>query len=152
MSAWDPVGGEKIPYGIHWNSSECNRPLMLPSNLCISKFGKGSYRADCGFSTGHFNNIYIIFQPSGMLIPASVPNATETIFFVGNQKMIWRTYPTVVEGHAVIRKEVLMPNILPRDGNDKDSAFIWMRIDGSQSAIDKLTPVAEGILQDAMKT
>ena len=62
---------------------------------------------------------------------------------------MWRTYKTVVEGRAVIRKEAVMPNILPREKAGNSSDYIWIRMDAdSQQILDQLTPAAEEILRD----
>ena len=43
-----------------------------------------------------------------------------------------------------------MPNILPHQKQGNDSDFIWLRIDAdSQEILDRLTPDAEGVIQDA---
>jgi hypothetical protein len=49
---------------IQWKPSDCTSPLMLPEGLYdLSQFGKGQYRIDGKMSAGHFNCIYVIFQP-----------------------------------------------------------------------------------------
>ena len=101
-------------------------------------------------SEGHFNCVYIIFQATNSLDPASVTGASESTFAVKTQKVIWRSYKTVVEGRSVIRKEGLMPNILPHEKRGTDSDYIWLRIDAdSQKILDRLAPVAESVIQDA---
>jgi hypothetical protein len=141
----------KRPSFIQWKPFDCSKPLMLPKGQYdASQFGKGKYRIDNSMSVGHFNNIYIIFQASGSLSPVAVPGATESTSTVKNQTVTWRSYKTVIEGRPVIRKEALLPNILPHQKQGSDSDYIWIRIDGdSQQILDLLTPVAEGILQDA---
>src|SRR5258707_4939965 len=136
---------------IQWKPYDCSSPLMLPEHeLDVSQFGKGKYRIDGETSQGHFNCIYIIFQRTNALDPASVPDARESSFTVKGQKVKWRTYKTTVEGRSVIRKEAVMPNILPRQKQGNDSDYIWLRIDAdSQEILDRLTPDAEGVMQDA---
>src|SRR6476620_2264712 len=68
---------------------------------------------------------------------------------VKDRKVMWRSYQTVGEGRAVIRKEAVMPNILPREKADNSSDYIWIRMDAdSQQILDQLTPAAEEILRD----
>jgi hypothetical protein len=135
---------------IQWKRSDCTTPLMLPSDLYdLSQFGKGQYRIDGKMSGGHFNNIYIIFQPSSALNPELVAGATESTFMVKDTKVTWRSYNTVVESRPVIRKEALMPNILPHEKQGNGSDYIWIRMDAiSQQVLDQLTPAAEEILRD----
>ena len=142
---------EKKQALIQWAPYDCSNPLMLPEqHFECSQFGKGKYRIDGGMSEGHFNCIYIIFQAAKSLDPASVPDAQESAFTIKDQGVTWRSYKTVVEGRSVIRKEALLPNILPHEKKNNDSEFIWIRIDGdSQNILDRLTPVAESILKDA---
>lgn len=136
---------------IQWKPYDCSNPLVFPEEQFeCSMFGKGKYRIDGGMSRGHFNCIYIIFQAGNSLDPASVPDAKESTFMLKDQQVTWRTFKTVVEGRSVLRKEALLPNILPHEKKDNDSEFIWIRIDGdSQAILDQLTPVAESILRDA---
>ena len=136
---------------IQWKPYDCSNPLMFPEEQFeCSMFGKGKYRIDGGMSQSHFNCIYIIFQASGALDPAAVPDAQESTFMLKDQTITWRTFKTVVEGRSVIRKEALLLNILPHEKKDNDSEFIWIRIDGdSQTILDQLTPVVESILRDA---
>jgi len=137
---------------IQWKPYDCSNPLVFPEEQFeCSMFGKGKYRIDGGMSQGHFNCIYIIFQAGNALDPASVPDAKESTFMLKDQQVTWRTFKTVVEGRSVLRKEALLPNILPHEKKDNDSDFIWIRIDGdSQQILDQLTPVAESILKDAL--
>ena len=100
-------------------------------------------------SVGHFNAIYIIFQPASSLIPEVVTGATESTFRVKDTKVTWRSYKTIVEGRSVIRKEAVMPNILPHEKQGNSSDYIWIRVDAdSQQILDQLTPAAEEILRD----
>jgi hypothetical protein len=142
---------DKKPSLIQWKAYDCSSPLLLPANhFDVSQFGKGKYRIDGGMSVGHFNNIYIIFQATNSLAPATVTGAAESNFTIKTQKIVWRSYKTVVEGRSVIRKEALMPNILPHQKQGSDSDYIWMRIDAdSQQILDQLTPIAEGVIRDA---
>ncbi len=68
------------------------------------------------------------------------------------QQFNCRVYKTqAANGKSIIRKEVLLPNFLPRskDGNEAD--YIEVRIDAAtQKGINTLTPVAGGILRDSM--
>jgi hypothetical protein len=123
---------------------------MLPEGFYdLSQFGKGQYRIDGKASVGHFNNIYFIFQPSSALSPEVLSGATESTFMVKDTKVTWRSYKTVVEGRPVIRKEAVMPNILPHEKRDDSSDYIWIRMDAdSQQILDQLTPAAEEILRD----
>ncbi|MBI2439959.1 MAG: hypothetical protein HYV35_01155 [Lentisphaerae bacterium] len=141
----------KKPSSIQWKPEDCSSSLMLPENqFDVSQYGRGQYRIDGAMSQGHFNCIYITFQATNSLVPVSVSGARESTFTIKEQKVTWRTYQTVVEGRSVIRKEALLPNILPREKRGNGSDYIWIRIDAdSQQIIDQLTPVAEGILQDA---
>ena len=116
-------GQTKKRSAIQWKPSDCTAPLMLPNDLYdLSQFGKGQYRIDGKMSGGHFNNIYIIFQPNSALNPEVVAGATESTFMVKDTKVTWRSYQTVIEGQPVTRKEAVMPNILPHDkqGNGSD--------------------------------
>jgi hypothetical protein len=146
----DSTDGKK-PSAIQWKPYDCSSTLMLPKGqFDASQFGKGKYRIDNARSYGHFNNIYIIFQVTNSLSPASVTNASESSFTVKDQKVTWRSFKTVVEGRPVIRKEALMPNILPHEKKGNDSDYIWLRIDAdSQELLDKITPAAEEIIRDA---
>ena len=123
---------------------------MLPDGFYdLSQFGKGQYRIDGKMSVGHFNNIYIIFQANGVRDAEIVSGATESTFMVKDRKVMWRSYKTVVEGRAVIRKEAVMPNILPREKPGNSSDYIWIRMEAdSQQILDQLTPAAEEILRD----
>jgi len=143
-------GQTKKRSAIQWNRSDCTSPLMLPDGFYdLSQFGKGQYRIDGKMSVGHFNNIYMIFQANGALNPEVVSGATESTFMVKDRKVIWRSYKTVAEGRAVIRKEALMPNILPHEKAGSSSDYIWIRMDAdSQQILDQLTPAAEEILRD----
>jgi len=143
-------GQTKKRSAIQWKPSDCTSPLMLPDGLYdLSQFGKGQYRIDGKLSVGHFNAIYIIFQPASSLIPEVVTGATESTFLVKNTKVTWRSYKTTVEGRSVIRKEAVMPNILPHEKRDNSSDYIWIRMDAdSQPILDELTPAAEEILRD----
>ena len=142
----------KKPSFIQWSTNDCSNPLMLPEqHYDVSQIGWGKYRIDSGLvSQGHFNNIYITFQATNALDPVSVSDAHESTFTVKTQKITWRSYKTVVEGRSVIRKEALMPNILPHNKKGNASDYIWLRMDAdSQEILDQLTPIAEGVIQDA---
>ena len=138
---------------IQWKPSDCTSPLMLPEGLYdLSQFGKGQYRIDAKMSAGHFNCIYFIFQQGATLNPEAIAGATESSFVVKDTKVTWRSYNTIVEGRPVIRKETVMPNILPHEKQGDGSDYIWIRVDAdSQQILDQLTPAAEEILRDLAK-
>src|SRR5437763_6505824 len=74
-------GQTKKRSAIQWKPSDCTSPLMLPEGLYdLSQFGKGQYRIDGKLSVGHFNAIYIIFQPASSIIPEVVTVVIETTF------------------------------------------------------------------------
>jgi hypothetical protein len=138
---------------IQWKPDDCSAALMLPAQgYSVSQFGPGKYRIDSWrLSKGQFNNIFIFFQATNGLSPASIAGAAESSFLVMTQKVTWRSYQTDLAGRSVIRKEALLPNILPRQKKGNSSDYIAIRMDADSSAIlDELTPVAEGILQDAV--
>jgi len=143
-------GQTKKRSAIQWKPSDCTSPLMLPEGLYdLSQFGKGQYRIDGKMSVGHFNCIYFIFQPGAALNPETVAGSTESSFVVKDTEVTWRSYDTTVEGRPVIRKEAVMPNILPHEKQGDGSDYIWIRVDAdSQQIIDQLTPAAEEILRD----
>ncbi len=143
-------GQTKKRSAIQWNRSDCTSSLMLPDGFYdLSQFGKGQYRIDGKMSVGHFNNIYIIFQANAALNPEVVSGPTESTFMVKGRKVMWRSYKTVVEGRSVIRKEALMPNILPHEKAGNSSDYIWIRMDAdSQQILDQLTPAVEEILRN----
>jgi hypothetical protein len=146
-------GQTKKRSAIQWKPSDCTSPLMLPEGLYdLSQFGKGQYRIDGKMSAGHFNCIYFIFQPGATLSPRTVAGATESSFVVKDTNVTWRSYKTIVEGRPVIRKEAVMPNILPHEKQGDGSDHIWIRVDAdSQQILDQLTPAAEEILRDLAK-
>src|SRR6266513_3561166 len=143
-------GQTKKRSAIQWKPSDCTSPLMLPEGLYdLSQFGKGQYRIDSKMSAGHFNCIYFIFQPGAALNPAAVAGGTESSFAVKDTKVTWRSYKTIVEGRPVIRKETVMPNILPHEKQGDNSDYIWIRMDAdSQQILEQLTPAAEQMLRD----
>lgn len=143
-------GQTKKRSAIQWKRTDCTSPLLLPEGLYdLSQFGKGQYRIDDKMSAGHFNCIYFIFQPSATFNPETVAEATESSFVVKGTKVTWRSYKTIVEGRPVIRKETVMPNILPHEKQGDGSDYIWIRVDAdSQQILDQLTPAAEEILRD----
>jgi hypothetical protein len=147
-------GQTKKRSAIQWKSTDCTSPLMLPEGFYdLSQFGKGQYRVDGKSSAGHFNCIYFIFQPSGVLNPEVVSGATETSFKVKDTKVTWRSYKTIVQGRPVIRSETVMPNVLPHEKRDNSSDYIWIRMDAdSQQILDELTPAAEEILRDCAQS
>jgi len=146
-------GQTKKRSAIQWKPADCTSPLMLPEGLYdLSQFGKGQYRIDGKISAGHFNCIYFIFQSGATLNPNTVTGATESSFVVKDTKVIWRSYKTIVEGRPVIRKEAVMPNILPHEKQGDGSDYIWIRVDAdSQQILDQLTPATEEILRDLAK-
>jgi hypothetical protein len=147
-------GQSKERSAIQWKSTDCASPLMLPAGFYdLSQFGKGQYRIDGKRSAGHFNCIYFIFQPSAALTPELVSGVSQASFEVKDTKVTWRTYGTVVEGRPVIRRETVMPNILPHEKRDNGSDYIWIRMDAdSQQILDELTPAAEEILRDCAQS
>jgi hypothetical protein len=65
--------------------------------------------------------------------------------------MTWGVYKTIVEGQPILRKEAIMPNFLPRKRQGNSADYISVRIDaGSQEAMDQHTPVAGGVIRDAI--
>jgi hypothetical protein len=147
-------GQSKKRSAIQWKSTDCTSPLMLLEGFYdLSQFGKGQYRVDGKSSAGHFNCIYFIFQPSVALNPEVVSGATETSFKVKDTEVTWRSYKTVVEGRPIIRRETVMPNVLPHEKRDNSSDYIWIRMDAdSQQILDELTPAAEEILRDCAQS
>src|SRR5438046_5203522 len=118
---------------IQLKPSDCTSPLILPEGLYdLSQFGKGQYRIDGKMSAGHFNCIYFIFQLGAALNPEAVAGTTESSFMVKDTKVTWRSYKTIVEGRSVIRKEAVMPNILPHEKQGNSSDYIWIRVDRSE--------------------
>jgi hypothetical protein len=143
-------GQTKKRSAIQWKPADCTSPLMLPEGLYdLSQFGKGQYRIDGKMSAGHFNCIYLIFQPGATLNPEAVAGAIQSSFVIKDTKVTWRSYKAIVEGRPVIRKEALMPNILPHEKQGDGSDYIWIRMDAnSQQILDQLTPATEEILRD----
>lgn len=140
------------PSFIQWKPCDCSSQLILPEqDYGVSQFDKGKYRIDSfPVSKGRFNCIYIIFQAADSLDPASVTGAQKSTFVVKSKKFVWRSCKTEVEGRSVLRKEALIPNILPRQRQDENSDYIRLRIDAdSQEILDRLTPVAEAVIRDA---
>ena len=142
-------GQIRKPSAIQWKRADCTTPLILPDGFYdLSQFAKGQYRIDGKLSAGHFNCIYFIFQPGAALNPETVAGSIESSFVVKDTKFTWRSYKTVVEGRPVIRKETVMPNILPHEKQGNSSDYIWIRVDAdSQQILDQLTPGAEEILR-----
>jgi hypothetical protein len=143
-------GQTKKRSAIQWKPADCTTPLMLPEGFYdLSQFGKGQYRIDGKMSAGHFNCIYFIFQPGAALNPETVAGSTESSFVVKDTKVTWRSYNTIVEGRPVIRKEAVMPNILPHEKQGTSSDYIWIRMDAdSQQILDQITSAAEEIVRD----
>jgi hypothetical protein len=143
-------GQTKKHSAIQWKPADCTTPLTLPDGFYdLSQFGKGQYRIDGKMSAGHFNCIYFIFQTGAALNPAAVAGVTESSFVVKDTKVTWRSYKTIVEGRPVIRKEAIMPNLLPHEKQGDSSDYIWIRVDAdSQQILDQLTPAVEEILRD----
>ena len=140
----------KQPFAIQWASGEATKPLLLPPGYSVSKYGRGQYRVDGPRSYGRVDAIHILFQAARSLNPASVPSTQERPFATKRIKGTWRSYRTSVEGRQVTRREVLLPNPLPRAKKGDEADFIWMRIDAtSPEILNALTPIAEAILEDA---
>src|SRR5437764_13239580 len=84
-------GQTKKRSAIQWKPSDCTSPLMLPDGLYdLSQFGKGQYRIDGKLSVGHFNVIYIIFQPASSLITEILTGAILFMSLVKYTKFNWR--------------------------------------------------------------
>jgi beta-lactamase regulating signal transducer with metallopeptidase domain len=139
---------------INWTAGECVNPLMLPGNYEASSEGTGSYAIRCltapASDTGRWNTIHIFFQASGLIQGQPPVYLRRSPLTIDGRQASWGIYRTVVDGIPVIRKEVIIPNFLPRRPQGHDADYICIRIDAtSQEMIDKLTPVAGGILRDA---
>ncbi|KKL68486.1 hypothetical protein LCGC14_2124510 [marine sediment metagenome] len=136
---------------IQWKPLDCTEKLMLPAKIySVSQFGRGKYRIDTRYAYGHFNNIYMIFQPEDTLDPVTVDNSEKSPFTLKGETYHWRSFRTKVEGISVIRKEIVIPNILPHQHEGSKSHYIWLRMDSYNAEInDILTPVVEAIIQNA---
>jgi len=139
---------------VQWREQECSNPLYLPDGYIITVDDIGKYRV---FQEGsapddhQVNCIRFTFTSDAALDPASAPGARAVPFKIKGQQFQWRVFKTQASGRPVIRKELVIPNILPRTKQDKDSGFIHVQVDAeTQMAIDTLTPVAGGILRDSL--
>ena len=139
---------------VQWSEQECSNPLYLPYGYLITVDDIGKYRV---FQEGsapddhQANCIHITFTSNGTLDPAPILGARTMPFKIKGQQFQWRVFKTQVSGKPVIRKEMVIPNILRPTKQDKDSRFIHVQIDAeTQMVIDTLTPVAGGILRDSL--
>jgi len=139
---------------VEWREEECSSPIYLPDGYLITVDDVGKYRIfqeDSASKDNQVNCIRITFISNGALDPASVPGARAVPFKIKGQDFQWRVFKTQVSGKAVIRKEMVIPNILPRTKQDVDSGFIHVQIDApTQEQINTLTPIAGGILRDSL--
>jgi hypothetical protein len=143
----------KKPSSIGWQAGECANRLMLPGNYEASADGNGGYEIRCVSGPGsddRHNVIRISFQSSDTINAAPVAWLRSSPLTIEGTQASWGIYRTVADGRPVIRKEVILPNFLPRHAEGHGADYIRVSIDaGSQEMIDKLTPVAGGILRDA---
>jgi hypothetical protein len=144
----------KEPSVIQWDSSECMNPLMLPGNYEAIADGNGKYEIRCltgpGPGTPGHNIIHISFQPSRLLEPAPESVLRRPPLIIGGRQMAWSVYRADSDGAPIIRKELIVPNFLPRQPRGNAADYLCVRIDAdSQEMINKLTPVAGDILRDA---
>jgi hypothetical protein len=146
-----PTGGDKVASAVTWDPDECSTPLMLPVGYQAWENGTGRYHVSSEEAQDVSNGIAITFQSEGTMDPETVPGARETPFKIKGQEYKWRVYRTEVNGKPIIRKEMIIPNILPHAKGGTHGDYIWVRIDAStQERIDTLTPVAGGILRDCL--
>jgi hypothetical protein len=145
-----PVGGGKVASGCSWAPSECSNPMVLPAGYHGVAEGQGKYRVmrDGEESSG---SIAIIFQAQGTLDPKTVAGAREAPLKIKGQQLTWRRYETEADGKPIIRKEFIMPNILPRTKTGNQADYIWVRVDApTQQVINALSPLAHGIIRDSL--
>jgi hypothetical protein len=142
-----PTGGDKMAAICSWDPGECSHPLMVPAGYHAWENGAGKYHVAQDQARG---SIAITFQAKGTLDPERVPGARESPFRIRGRQFDWRVYKTEADGKPIIRKEIVIPNILPRDRAGDEADYIWVRIDAAtQDGIDALTPVAGGIIRDS---
>jgi len=145
-------GYEKRESPIQWHPNDSISKFLIPkNNYDVSKFGHGKYRIDNSeISRGHFNNIYIIFKSNDRLEYAPEKGVDISTFELLGDNYNWRSYGVVIEGRNVIRKELMLPNVLLREEGSK-SNYIWIRMDSFKGEYnDVLTTVAEQIILDSL--
>jgi hypothetical protein len=143
----------KIASAINWAASECSKPMTLPGNYEASTGGKGSYTIRCldlpESKPGH-NIITIAFQASSTIQPEPPTYLRRMPMTINGFQATWGIYKIFAAGMPILRKETVMPNFLPRRPLGHAADYIVIRIEAdSQEIIDRLTPVAGGILRDA---
>lgn len=146
-------GYEKRDAFIQWKAIDCSSKLVIPKeHYAVSQFGRGKYRIDNSeISRGHFNNIYIIFQSNNKFEFNPQKEGSISAFELKGKIYHWRSYEKTIEGRQVIRKEIMLPNILPHEKEGAKSNYIWIRMDSFKKKYnDMLTPVAEQIVLDAL--
>jgi len=143
-------GGNKVAANRTWAPNECSNPLKIPSGYHVLQDGTGKYRI-IPDGDESFGSIAISFQAKGTLDPVSVPGSREAPMKIRGRQFYWRVYKTEADGKSIIRKEVLMPNFLPRNKEGNQADYIWVRVDAlTQQGINTLAPVAHGIIRDGM--
>jgi hypothetical protein len=141
-------GGDKTGAHGYCTPGECNNPLRVPAGYSVTSYGKGDYSVT---RTGDrpFGSIAITFQAKGTMDPETVPGAREVPMKIKGRQFYWRVYNTEADGKPIIRKEVLMPNFLPRNKAGNEADYIWLRVEApTQQGINTLAPVAHGIIRD----
>lgn len=133
-----------------WAPGECSKPLIVPAGYHALASGTGQYHI-VRDGDESFGTITITFQANGALDPETVPDSWQAPMKIRGRQFFWRVYHTEAGGKPGIRKEVLMPNFLPRNKSGSQADYIWMRVDGpTQQAISTLAPIAHGIIRDGM--
>lgn len=147
--------GNKVAAGVaasacSWAPSECSNPLMLPSGYHACANGPGKYRV-MRDGDESFGSIFISFQAKGTMDPETVSGSRDAPMKIKGRQFYWRVYSTEADGKPIIRKEVLMPNFLPRHKDGDLADYIWVRVDApTQQGINTLAPVAHGIIRDSL--
>ena len=151
-AGWDKAeaGGDKM--WAYWSCApgECSNPMRVPAGYSVTGYGDGEYSVT---RTGDraFGSISIIFQANGTMNPETIPGAREMPMKIKGRQFHWRVYNTEKNGKPIIRKEVLMPNFLPRKKDGDQADYILIQVDSpTQQAINTLAPVAHGIIRDSM--
>ena len=146
-------GYEKREASIQWKPKDCTSKLVIPKeDYAVSQFGRGKYRIDnFEISRGHFNNIYMIFQSDKKFEYTPEKEGDITAFNLRGKIYPWRSYEATIEGRQVIRKEIMIPNLLPHEKEGSKSNYIWIRMDSFKEEYnDILSSVAEQIIIDAL--
>ena len=144
------TGPSEKPAGITWQASECTAPLKLPEGYMVSTDGNGTYQIASSRSSSSTDKIVIDFQSSDVLHPDPFQYLRQMPLKIKGFKATWGIYKTTDNGQSIIRKEVIMPNFLPRQRQGTGADYISVRIDAnSQDGIDQLTPVAGDIIRNA---